>query len=143
LYILKGSGVAIFIIIKKKHTKKKRAVNAMPRTYKKHHHTHHKRRHYRHHIQRPLVATKHYVRITARQVLAVAPATNVGPGPGEWSTTVAVAWQQPVGLFGSTYYGFNFSGSEFLAQYKQYEQYSITGCRIEYTPAQFSSAGVG
>jgi len=84
----------------------------MPRTYKKHHHTYHKRRHHRHTIQRPLVATKHYVRVTARQVLAIIPpAADVGA----WEQTIAVAWQQPNGIQGANYFGFDFANSEFLS----------------------------
>lgn len=109
----------------------------------RHHHHHHHGRRYRryrrrHHIPRPLVTTKHFTRITARQVLAIEPSSQQLVA-GEWEATVALAWQQPEGLFGSAYNGFNFGGSEFLAHYKEYEQYAITGMRCEYTPVQYSS----
>lgn len=86
------------------------------------HYRRHRRRHRRHYhakVQRPIVATKHYTRVVCRQVKAIIPyATQY---PGAWEGTSVLSWQQPEGLFTGAYYGFNFTGSEFFAHYKNYE----------------------
>lgn len=35
--------------------------------------------------------------------------------------------------------GFNFAGSQFLAEYRNWEEYAITGCKISWVPAGTSA----
>lgn len=105
----------------------------MPKHYHRRHH-HHRRYHKRRHVHRPLIGTKQYCRITCRTVLSLNSATT----PGNQDIKLSVAWQQPQGLANDTY-GFNFEGSQFLAEYRNWEEFAITGCKVSWVPAGVSS----
>lgn len=103
----------------------------MPKHYGHHHRRRH-RRHHKYHIHGPLVSSKQYCRVTCRQTLAVS--GKVPSNGGFWKEAAGFAWQQPEGITTNTY-GFNFTGSQFLRERTNWEEYAITGCRLHYVPA--------
>lgn len=101
----------------------------------RHHGKHHRRHHRKHHIPRPLVTSKQYCRITCRSAYEF---NSNSVLPGETTYKVGVSWQQPGGIIADTY-GFDFSGSQWGVCYKNWEEYAITGVRIDFVPCQPNS----
>lgn len=105
--------------------------------YGHHYHRRRHRRHHKHHIQRPLVTTKQYCRITCREVNTV-----IGLSvQGDWDASFGISWQQPRGIVNAVY-GFNAPTSQFLKEYKNWEEYAIVGCRIQYIPSSSTASGI-
>merc|ERR1712178_81129 len=105
-----------------------------------HHHHRRRRRHRRHHIHRPLVDTINYCPCVVRYTHALGPPS---PCPaGAWGSTIGVVWQQSAESFGyPNLYGFGSADPEsrFRKVFKEWEQFRITGLRIQFDPVQFNS----
>jgi hypothetical protein len=104
----------------------------------KHGHHHHRRRHRKYVHRGPLVSSKQYVRITCRQPLAI----RISDGQGELTRSTSIQWQQPAGSVTNTL-GFNFAESQWHKEYRNWEEYAITGLRIDYVPAANTASQIG
>lgn len=112
---------------------------------KYHHRHHHRSRRYKHHrkytIERPFGASR-TCRITCRFALPVQFPDNPGGVAVGVDYKQALAWQQPSGLI-TAVQGFNSADSQFLQEYRNWQEFQITGCKLRWIPSDVVGIATG